>query len=404
MRTLLALLLALSVSPPLPAVRDPAVRPGPVTIAADIAGYGLVFVRARVNRSEPIWFAVDSGATFPFIIDTRRAAALGLRLEGGFTRKGGAGPGTYDVQTTHRVEIKVGGVEFVNQTAAVIALRSLEAIAGRRLDGVIGRDLFIHYVVAIDYRSQKISLYDPQSYTYTGTGESVPLTMRGDYLLIPASVEMPDRPQVSGQFLVDTGGGLVTAALTTPFALSHGFPAATQTAVLDRSLWGLGGATRLLVTRARSLALGKLVIQQPVIYVSQDKGGALASPDFDGVIGGEILRKFTVIFDVERRRLIMEPNPEYALQTEYDMSGMRLHASGSDLRTFTVFQVIENSPASAAGLREGDVLAAVDGVPASRFSLDALYQMLKRPGRSYQLNVRRGGRSISVTIRTERLI
>lgn len=375
-----------------------------VTFPADVTGYGLIFLRARVNDSQPMWFVLDSGASFPFVIDTRQARALGLKLQDNLKLEGGAGAGAFEAAMTSGVFFKFDGLEFANQTAAVFALDSLEAIAGRHLDGLVGRDLLSRYVVEIDYLGKKVSLYDPQTYTYSGAGESIPLTLHGDYLFVPAKIEMPGRPPLEGQFLVDTGGGFVTVILNALVARSRGLPAPTQTAVLDRSLSGLGGEIRLLVGRAASLALGKLVIREPVIYMSQDRGGALASPDFDGVIGGEILRKFKVIFDCARRRLILEPNAHYAEPVEYDMSGIRLRAGGGDFRTFRVYQVLEKSPASEAGLREGDVLSAIDGIPASRFSLDEIYQMLKRQGREYKITVRRRNKTFSVKIRMERLI
>jgi hypothetical protein len=174
--------------------------------------------------------------------------------------------------------------------------------------------------------------------------------------------------------------------------------------VLDRSLSGLGGETKVLVRRARSFTLGKLVISVPVVYVSQDKGGALASSDFDGIIGGELLRKFKVIFDYARRRLILEKNAHYAEPVEYDMSGIRLRAEGEDFRTFRVFQVLERSPAAEARLRKGDVLTAIDGARAASFSLDEIYQMLKRQGSEYKLGLRRNGKAFFVKIKMQRLI
>ncbi|HEV8482754.1 MAG TPA: aspartyl protease family protein [Blastocatellia bacterium] len=387
-----------------PSHQVPSATKSLVTIPADVTGYGLIFVRTRINNSEPLWFALDSGASFPVVIDIRRARDLGLKLQDNLTLDGGAGAATFEVAMTRGVSVDLGGLELADQTAAVFALSSLEAIAGRPLDGLVGRELFSRYVVEIDYLGNKISLYAPQTYTYTGAGESIPLALRGDYLFVPAKIELPGRPPLEGQFLLDTGGGFVTAILNAPFARSRGVPAPTQRAVLDRSLSGLGGEIRLLVSRATSFALGKLAIREPVIYASQDRGGALARADFDGVIGGEILRRFTVIFDYPRRRLILEPNAHYAEPVEYDMSGIRLRAGGGDFRTFKVYQVLENSPAAHAGLREGDVLAAIDGAPASRFSLDEIYQMLKQQGREYKLSVRRGSETLFVIIKTQRLI
>jgi predicted metalloprotease with PDZ domain len=160
----------------------------------------------------------------------------------------------------------------------------------------------------------------------------------------------------------------------------------------------------MLVSRATSFSLGNLVIRKPVIYVSQNKGGALASSQFDGVIGSEILRRFKVVFDHARGRLILEPSAHYAEPVDYDMSGMRLRADGNNFRIFRVYQVLEGSPAADAGLRAGDVLVISDGVAASRFSLDEIYQMLKQHGREYQLSFRRGERLLSVKIKMRRLI
>jgi hypothetical protein len=63
-----------------------------VTLPADITSYGGIFLQARINNSGPMWFALDSGATSPFFIDTRRARDLGLKLQGRVSRGGGAGP------------------------------------------------------------------------------------------------------------------------------------------------------------------------------------------------------------------------------------------------------------------------------------------------------------------------
>jgi hypothetical protein len=358
----------------------PLAAKAPVTVPADVTGYGLIFLRTRVNNSQPMWFALDSGASFPFVIDIRRSRALGLKLRDVVTADRGAGPGAYEVAMTRGVSLNIGSLDFADQTAAVIALGSLEGITGRALDGLVGCDLFSRYVVELDYLASKIVLHDPQTYTYSGAGESLPLTKRGDYFFVPAKIEMPGRPQLDGRFLVDTGGVFITVVLNAPFARSNDLPPSNQRMALDRSLSGLGGETKVLVSRAISFMLGKLVISEPVVYVSQDTGGALASSNFDGIVGGELLRKFKVIFDYTRHRLMFEKNTYYAQPVEYDMSGIRLRAWGDDLRTFKVSQVLENSPAAEAGLREGDVLAALDGAPASKFTLDEIYQMLKRQG------------------------
>ena len=375
-----------------------------LTFPADITSYGGIFLQARINNSQPLWFALDSGASSPFFIDTRRARVLGLKLQGHGSGEGGAGPSTYAFAETSGLTISIGDLEYIGQSAVVIALDSIEAQVGRPLDGLVGLDLFKRYVVEIDYLDRKIRLCDPQTYTYSGAGESIPLTLRDGHFFVAARIEMPGRPPLEGQFVVDTGGVMVTAVLTTPFSRSNNLPASNQKRILDKSLSGLGGETRLLVSRATSFTLGHLSIRAPVVYVSQDTGGALASSDYEGLIGSEILRRFRVIFDHTRGRLILEPNAHYAEPVEYDMSGISLRAYGDDLRTFKVYQVLAKSPAAEAGLRVGDVLTNIDGMPASRFTLEEVCQMMKQPGREHTLSIKRGGWTSSVKIRTRRLI
>ena len=89
---------------------------------------------------------------------------------------------------------------------------------------------------------------------------------------------------------------------------------------------------------------------------------------------------------------------------EFDMSGMLLIAEGKDFKTFRVKRVVENSPATAAGLREGDIIAAVDGNRAAALTLEQVRQMFKINGITYLLDVEHEGQRIQVKIKLRRLI
>src|SRR5262245_46079101 len=70
--------------------------PSDITLPADISTYGAILLQTRVNDSQPMSFYLDSGASSAFVIDTRRANALGLELENFLSRGGGAGPNFYE--------------------------------------------------------------------------------------------------------------------------------------------------------------------------------------------------------------------------------------------------------------------------------------------------------------------
>ena len=87
-----------------------------------------------------------------------------------------------------------------------------------------------------------------------------------------------------------------------------------------------------------------------------------------------------------------------------DMSGGSLVAAGPDFKVFTVEHVQENSPMSESGLRDGDIITAIDGRPSAQYTLHELRQMLKKEGQEYQVSAQRGGQKLQVKIRLRKLI
>ena len=72
------------------------------------------------------------------------------------------------------------------------------------------------------------------------------------------------------------------------------------------------------------------------------------------------------------------------------MSGLRLRPEGADLKTLRVWRVVENSPATEIGIREGDLVMAIDGKPVAELSLYQINQMFKQEGKEYLLDIIRG--------------
>ena len=396
------LILLLTVATPL--TRRTQSSQNSVTIPLDVTSYGGIILQARVNNSPPLSFYVDSGASFPFVINENKATALGLKLEEHFLLSGGAGPNLAELSKTSGLTIALDHKTFANQRAAVIDLREVEEQFGRSIDGLVGIDLFLKQVVEIDYTARVLKLYDPQSYFYSGKGQSVPLALRDAHFFVPATIDIPQRGEIVGQFLVDTGGCMMTAILTTGFARRYTLPVPAQKTISDQSVSGLGGQTHLLVSRASSFRIGSAVFSAPLIYMSQDKGGALASSEYDGLIGTEILKRFKLIFDYSRQRLILERNARFSEPLEYDMSGMSLRAYGDAFRIFKIHQVLEDSPAREAGLHVGDVVEAIDTVPASQLTLEQILEKMRAPDHEYQLTIKSGSNSRTVKIKTRRLI
>jgi len=291
-----------------------------------------------------------------------------------------------------------------NQTFVVLPPDRTPPAIGRVIDGVIGYTLFSRYVVEIDYQARVVSLHEPEGYQYAGAGESIPLNILSKLPFAPMKIPLQGRKPLEGQFMIDSGAGRFTLILNTPVVATNNLLAAPPRTITEPGAMGVGGEVKLLVGRLPRLQLGHFTLSDPVVHFAQDRKGAFASSDFSGVIGGELLRRFKVIFDYAHKQMILEPNASFADRFEYDMSGIRLRADGADFKTLKVSRVVENSPATDAGVREGDVVSAIDGRPAAEFSLSQINQMFKQEGKEYVLEIVRGEEKKQLKLKLRRLI
>ena len=311
-----------------------------------VDGENKIFLKARINNSAPLTFLLDSGAGSGLVLYFKAAQALHLNPQGRGKGSGG-GAGTFETKSVKGVLLQLPGVEMNNQTCVVFPPEKTSLGFGKVVDGVIGYTLFSRYVVELDYRFKVVNLYEPQTYQYTGSGESVPIRIMSNLPFARLTIPIAGRKPIEGEFIVDLGAARFTAILNTPVVASRKL-LTTQKTMKDLGAEGVGGEVKLFVGRLPQLQLARFTLTDPVVHFAQDQKGLFASDDFSGVIGGELLRRFKVIFDYSRKRIILEANESFTEPFEYDMVGIRLRAESEDFKTVKVRRVSENSPAAAA--------------------------------------------------------
>ncbi|MDP9161473.1 MAG: aspartyl protease family protein [Acidobacteriota bacterium] len=358
-------------------------------------------MRAGIDGSKPLAFILDTGASTTVISDTR-AKELGLKLEGrtDATTQGGS----IEASRVKGVSLNISGVEFNNMTLAAIRLSGLEAGLGQRVDGILGYEIFDRFVVEIDYASKIVTFYEPQSYNYSGRGEVIPISIGDNTPFVVGKIT--GSRIVEGSFLIDTGApGILDIA--SPFAAKHKLLDSVPHTILITSGALLAGRSSGKIARAKSFQMGSFVMKTPVANFSQDAEGTEgneASTEYGGLIGAEILRRFKLIIDYSRKRIILEPNRNLSQRFEFDMSGVSLAADGEDFRTFKVRALVEKSPAAEAGLRVGDAITAIDGKSTAEMTLEQIRRMFRQEERRYSLSVKRGESVLPLKIKTRRLI
>jgi predicted aspartyl protease len=361
----------------------------------------LVILRGSINSSKPLDFILDTGASTSVINDSR-AKELGLKLEG--KTDANTQGGSIEASFVKGVSLNLSGVEFPEMTLAAIRLSGLEAGLGRKVDGILGYEVFNRFVVEIDYVSRVVTFHEPKGYKYLGPGVTIPISVEDNTPFIVGRITGPKL--INGNFLVDTGApGILSIA--GPFSAQHKLLDSVPRTISITSGALLAGRSSGRIGRLNDFRMGSLAIKKPLANFSQDTAGSEgdeASTEYGGLIGGEILRRFKLILDYSRKQIILEPNRGLSEPYEFDMSGMSLAAASEDFKTVRVRALIENSPATEAGLRVGDIITAIDGKSIAKLTLDQIRRMFRQERRSYTLTVKRNESSLPVRIKTRRLI
>jgi predicted aspartyl protease len=376
------------------------VMPGAaVSIPVELTS-NLVLVRASVSGSESAWFIVDTGAGAS-VVNAEWAERIGLEAEGEVEVS--ASGGSVDASQVTGADLMIAGVELHDVTLLAIPLSGLESGVGRSLGGIIGWDLFDRYVVEIDYRARALRLHGPDSYRYEGPGASLPIAIEDNTPFVSATLVGPGGQTIPSKLLIDTGNtGTIT--LNTPFVRRHRLVETSERVIPLVASAILAGNAQRYVGRVEELHLGSFRFPELLAILAQDEEGDFAEARNDGLIGGDLLRRFRLVVDYPHRRLILEPGEGIGRSTEFDMSGMSLGTAAPNFQTFRVRLVIPGSPAEDAGVEPGDLLLTIDGRRAAEYGLDEIRQMFRKPGERYALTLQRGESTVEVTLTTRRMV
>jgi hypothetical protein len=392
---------------PPPAFTRPAPGPNPWRItdgkvARDIPieiNNNHIHVHGVMQGRDSVRITLDSGSGGDVMLASR-ARALGLEERGTHQALGGGGFAA--ASTVTDVTLTIPGLSLEHHTFDTLPLDQIGPQAGRAIDAIVGYPLFSRNVVEIDYEHERMTVYEGDDWTYQGHGAVLPLTFEDDLPYVQARITLNGGRPIEGRFELDTGnaGNLILA----PDWVEKHRALATAGPTIEIVARGIGGENRSPIGRVASLELGGVRLERPVAMFRGPGAGEISAPGTAGNIGGGILRRFKVIFDYPRKRLILEPNGQTGDPFEYDMSGLGLRAMPPAYDHITVGLVLPNSPASELGIVPGDEIETIDGRAPAAMGLDAVRKRFRVAGTSFQIGIRHGEEHRTVTLTTRRLI
>ena len=359
-----------------------------------------ILVPVRVNGSEPAWFFFDSGADLS-VLDAAWAKKLGLASKGSMGISG-TGEGSAQLGMLSDISLGLPGVNVPEKIAAAVPLTPLFSFFGREVNGILGYDVISRFVVEIDYARHRMHLYDPANYHYSGHGTAIPFAFFGNKPLVHAKIAIGGQAPLEGEFTIDTGAGMFVS-FNSPFVDSHHLLSANFKTI-DSPSAGIGGISHDLAGRLASLQIGPYTFPNPIASLSRDTKGSGANPNHSGNMGGELLRRFTVIFDYAHQVMYLEPNSQFNDPFDAGMSGLSLISAPPDFSSFRVAFIVPDSPAAVAGMKAGDVVTAIDGKPVKEIALASTAKMFREEGRTYRFTVQRDGKTMDVSVKMRRMI
>jgi hypothetical protein len=267
----------------------------------------------------------------------------------------------------------------------------LTSVYGEQIDGIIGYSLLIRYIVKINYDSLKIDICSKGTIRYP----------KGGFLFRPIISTLPvqfarikDETTHHARFLYDIGAGVC-------LMLSQDFVDDSSLLQKKRKLWpkdgeGIGGKIRMNLTIIKELKLGPYRFRNIPTYIFEDAFNVTSYPYLGGLIGNDILRRFNVILNYSKRDIHMVPNSHFRDPFDYSYSGIELYFIDGQIEMGTV---AEGSPAELAGIKEGDVVVAVNNDFSQNFS--KYKTALLTPNTKVKLIVRRNGELIQLEMKVK---
>lgn len=270
----------------------------------------------------------------------------------------------------------------------------LTSVYGEQIDGIIGYSVLNRYIIKINYDSTFIEFWTKGPLKYP----------RGGYLLKPIISTLPvsmarvrDDANINARFLYDMGAGLCLM-LSTEFirdsALLH-----KRRKFHAKQAEGLGGKVDMHMTVVKEFKLGPYKFRNVPSYVFDDTYNVTSYPYLGGLIGNDLLRRFNVILNYEKRDIHLLPNSHFSDPFDYSYSGIELYYVDGQV---VIGDVAKGSPAETAGVKEDDVVLGIN--KTFNQSLQHYKVALQTPGERIKIIVRRNGELLEFDFKVKSIL
>ncbi len=363
----------------------------------------MVVIPVVLNNQAPLKFILDTGVRTTVLTQKTYSDILGLTYSKEIFISGPGGEKLVDAYVTDNVTLDLPGVHGEGHSMLVLEKDYLELrnYLGTEVHGILGYELFSRFIVRMDYHKKRIVLFSPEYFKKKRRYQTLKIRVEDTKPFVMAKTKLNDSTALNVKLLIDTGAshGLVLEPESDP---AIRIPKKNLESIIGR---GIGGEIKGRIGRINELKLGEYKIEGIIANFPDPESytDALFQDDSmrrNGALGGEILSRFSVIFNYPREEVYIRKNADYKKKFNYDMGGLIVKAKGARLRTYEITHLRSGSPGEQAGLKEGDLIMSINGTDAQNMDLNHINGFFNsKEGKRITMEVNRDGAMVKVEFR-----
>ena len=360
---------------------------------------GWVVLPVSINGSREMNMILDTGMPLggALLLRPELGEEIGLDYTGQRALGGAGSEGIKYGNISTGIDISIQGLNLSNQP--IITLREALNTITPAVDGVIGKILFGSYVVEIDFELSLVTLHEFSTYTTQANGKELPLFLRNGLPFLLTSLSLDGKDSVPVTLVVDMGARHALS-LYENSEKNIFCPQNSKEGIIGSGMLGdvVGSWGRISQLELKSFKLRGLITTFP--KAGENMG--IPRSMCDGNLGIQSLRRFNIVFDYSRKRLILTPNGSYSKPFEFNMAGLllRRHFDGNQL----VYDVLPGSPGERQGIQKGDIILSINGRKTAHYAYDKIVEIFEQDGKKLTLTILRQTQKIIKSVRLKRLL
>lgn len=289
---------------------------------------------------------------------------------------------------------------------------NLSSHIGIPVNGIIGYQFFRNNLVEVNYHKKRIVVHQNNERNRTKFEKkfnTIPITIEKFKPYINSSVTLNNH-EVPVKLLIDIGNSDAVWLFQDRSAFIK-VPVKNFDDFLGR---GFSGDVEGKRGRLQKFKMADFEFSAPVAAFPDSVSirNVTMVPDRMGSVGGEIMKRFNVVFDYQNQRLHLKKNSEFTTPFSYNKSGVEIQHNGlqwiqetvrmetvplaskygesggigpkTDFKykfklkpIFEIANVRKNSPAAIAGLQKGDLIISINTIVPYKYTLQEINTLFK---------------------------